>query len=156
MKAAAQAAGESVSAAAQSQDEKSIRAGRAIATSVCISCHVVSPDQKIKPIYGGLAPTFEEIANRPATSAESLKSFLDSKHWNDPAFPVKPSPMHLLSDIEKAQATAFLPRRILSTRWASWHELNRTIPPFCFWRATGSTTDRTTVSFPLMPLLRMA
>jgi hypothetical protein len=33
---------------------------------------------------------------------------------------------------------------------------NRTIPPFCFWQVTGSTMDRTTVSFPRMPRSQMA
>jgi mono/diheme cytochrome c family protein len=86
----------------------SLRAGRAIATSTCIVCHVLSPDQAIKPLYGGKAPSFEELANRPETSRTSLLAFLNSPHWNDPALPKKPAPMVLMSERDKSNVTAYI------------------------------------------------
>ena len=86
----------------------SIRAGRAIATSSCIVCHTLSPDQAIKPIYGGKAPPFAEIANRPGTSRESLLAFLNSPHWNDPLLPIKPGPMLLISQREKSDVAVYI------------------------------------------------
>jgi|SRR5215831_17916403 len=93
---------------AEQSDASSLRAGRAIATSTCIVCHVLSPDQAIKPLYGGKAPSFEELANRPATSRASLLAFLNSPHWNDPALPKKPAPMALMSQRDKSSVAAYI------------------------------------------------
>jgi mono/diheme cytochrome c family protein len=96
------------SAEAEENADGSIRAGRGIATMTCIACHTVSPDQTIKPIYAGLAPSFEDIANRPATSRESLLGFLASSHWNDPALAVKPAPMRLMSERQRTDVAAYI------------------------------------------------
>jgi mono/diheme cytochrome c family protein len=93
---------------AEQSDASSLRAGRAIATSTCIVCHVLFPDQAIKPLYGGKAPSFEELANRPATSRASLLAFLNSPHWNDPALPKKPAPMALMSERDKSNVAAYI------------------------------------------------
>lgn len=95
-------------AAQERSNAASIRAGRGIATATCVACHVVSPDQTLKPIYAGLAPNFDDIANRPATSKDSLLAFLNSSHWSDPALLVKPAPMRLISDREKSDVAAFI------------------------------------------------
>ena len=50
-------------------------AGRAFALEACTGCHVVAADQPFPPDLTGL-PDFHGIANRPNTSAPSLRKFL--------------------------------------------------------------------------------
>lgn len=54
--------------------------GRAIANTVCWACHVVGPDQEFSPILRDPGPDFRVIANRPGTSRQSLKAFLQTTH----------------------------------------------------------------------------
>jgi mono/diheme cytochrome c family protein len=97
-----------VSVAAVQSEDRSVRAGRDIATTTCVACHIVSPDQTLKPLFDGLAPSFETIANRPATSRQSLVAFLSSTHWDNPVLPIKPAPMRLLPDREKSDVTSYI------------------------------------------------
>jgi len=59
--------------------------GRALALLACTGCHVVTPDQPFRPIFAGSPqpPDFRTIANKPNTSAESLRKYLT----NLPAVP---------------------------------------------------------------------
>jgi mono/diheme cytochrome c family protein len=52
-------------------------AGRALALTACTGCHVVSPDQPFAPVLTG-PPDFRSIANRPNTTAASLRRFLST------------------------------------------------------------------------------
>ena len=61
-------------------DDAMIARGRSVAQRVCTACHVVSPDQEFAPILRKPAPRFDAIANKPATSAESLRAFLTTTH----------------------------------------------------------------------------
>ena len=95
-------------ALAEQSDEVAIRGGRTVANTICVACHIVSPRQTIKPLYTEPLPSFEEIANRPGTTAESLHAFIDNAHWKDYALPRRPMPMAMLSDRDKARVIAFI------------------------------------------------
>jgi mono/diheme cytochrome c family protein len=91
-------------------EESSVRVGFAIATEVCASCHIASPKQTLVPLFPD-APKFEDIANRPATSQESLVAFLGSAHGYGPASP-SPTPqiqaLPLLTDREKSGFASYI------------------------------------------------
>jgi mono/diheme cytochrome c family protein len=53
--------------------------GRGIAERICAGCHEVEPNQAIRPEHPG-APKFVDIANRPGTSAASLRKHLKTTH----------------------------------------------------------------------------
>jgi hypothetical protein len=59
--------------------ERSFRAGFTLAAHRCAACHIYSPRQELKPLYPDV-PKFEDIANRPSTSRQSLIKFLASEH----------------------------------------------------------------------------
>ena len=67
------------SVAAAESEERSIRAGFTLAAHRCAACHIASPRQTLKPLFPGV-PKFEDIANRPSTSRQSLIDFLASEH----------------------------------------------------------------------------
>ena len=56
-------------------------AGARLAREVCAACHVVAEDQMIDPAVG---PWFVDIAEHPATTALSLRAFLQTPHANMP------------------------------------------------------------------------
>jgi mono/diheme cytochrome c family protein len=55
-------------------------AGRELALHNCDACHIVAPNQDLRPLVSGYAPSFIDIANRPTTSEESLRVFLSHPH----------------------------------------------------------------------------
>ena len=55
-------------------------AGGAIARKVCTSCHIVSSDQEVKPVYGNDLPSFAEIAARPGMTEDALVKILKGTH----------------------------------------------------------------------------
>jgi mono/diheme cytochrome c family protein len=89
-------------------DASSIRAGHTVAVTACIACHVVSRDQTIKPVLGPGIPSFEEIANRPSTTVESLRSSMKVARWHDPGMAATLLPMSRISDAERAQVAAYI------------------------------------------------
>jgi mono/diheme cytochrome c family protein len=56
----------------------SIAAGQQIATRWCSQCHLVGPEQMRA---SDAVPTFAAIANKPTTTAASLRAFLQAPHW---------------------------------------------------------------------------
>ena len=52
-------------------------AGASLAREVCAVCHVVSEEQMIDPAIG---PSLLEVAEHPATTALSLRAFLQTPH----------------------------------------------------------------------------
>ena len=56
------------------------RLGREFVGYNCDACHVVAGNQDIRPLIGGYAPSFVEIANRPDTTPEALRAFLSKRH----------------------------------------------------------------------------
>ncbi len=90
-------------AAAGGQQEQ----GRRIAVMVCGPCHVVAPDQEFGPMLNEPTPGFGEIANRPGTSAATLRRFLTDTHWDDGSIPMRmPDPK--LAEHQKAAVIAYI------------------------------------------------
>jgi mono/diheme cytochrome c family protein len=70
-------------AAASAQDNAhrgSAAAGREFALHNCDGCHIVAANQDLRPLIGGYAPSFADVANKPGTTAESLRAFLSHTH----------------------------------------------------------------------------
>lgn len=79
--------------AADARDEGSVAAGRELALQACSDCHVVAPGQKSTPLLTRPTPNFEEIAERPQTSAPTLRRFINNTHWDKQTHPIKmPNP----------------------------------------------------------------
>ncbi len=70
----------SLAKAQHSSDSGGTSVGRAFAVEFCTACHVVAPNQRERPIYRGPTPSFVQIANKPATTADSLRSFVRTTH----------------------------------------------------------------------------
>jgi mono/diheme cytochrome c family protein len=70
----------SVSSAQTELAEGDAQAGRTLAFHACSSCHIVAPDQPFMPVNIGppRPPDFREIANRPSTTAASLRGHMES------------------------------------------------------------------------------
>jgi len=45
---------------------------------------VVARDQEFPPLLRKPAPSFFEIANRPGVSAQGLRHFITTTHWDNP------------------------------------------------------------------------
>ena len=71
-------------ATAQAQQASSVaddvQKGRYLAGLICSICHVASPDQLVEPVLRPPAPSFETIAQRSTTSADSIRTFLTTTH----------------------------------------------------------------------------
>lgn len=68
--------------------------GRQLALEVCSVCHDVGAHQQIAPRLGQATPGFADIANRPDTSARSLRKFITTTHWDEHTIPITmPNPM---------------------------------------------------------------
>ena len=62
-------------------------AGAEVARGVCAACHVVADDQMVDP---GTGPSFFEVAEHPATTALSLRAFLQTPHATMPNLMLTP------------------------------------------------------------------
>ena len=99
----------SAGAAAQTpSNDNAVRAGHTIVVTTCISCHVVSPNQSIKPVLGPGIPSFAEIANRPGTTIDSLTAAMKVARWHDPGMAATLLPMSHISDQGRAQVAAYI------------------------------------------------
>lgn len=58
----------------------SAAAGREVALHNCDACHIVAANQELRPLVGNYAPSFFDIANKPATNEASLREFLSHTH----------------------------------------------------------------------------
>ncbi len=92
--------------AAESSSAEDIRAGRALSLKLCTPCHLVSSDQEMAPFLRPPAPSFRFIANRPTTTAESLRRFLSGTHQTLGRPGGMPNPQ--LTADQVRQTTAFL------------------------------------------------
>jgi mono/diheme cytochrome c family protein len=71
-----------------------VAAGRELALEVCSVCHDVGAHQQFAPRLGQPTPSFVEIANNPKTTAESLRKFITTTHWDERTIPITmPDPM---------------------------------------------------------------
>ena len=85
--------------------------GEHIARLVCSACHVVASDQEYPPILNQATPAFADIAKRPGVTAETLRRFITTTHWDVDKLPMSmPNPM-----LTQAEAQA-VTRYILSLR----------------------------------------
>jgi len=69
-------------AQAQKPPDPSVARGGDLARLVCSDCHAVAADQDFPPVLQPPAPSFLDIANRPGTTAKSLRQFILTTHWN--------------------------------------------------------------------------
>jgi len=84
-----------------------VSAGRDLALMVCSICHVVATHQEFAPRLEQHTPSFEEIANKPNTSAESLRQFITTTHWDGQTIPITmPEPM--LIDEQISQVISYI------------------------------------------------
>lgn len=67
-----------VSFAQQSQNDTST--GRDFSVEFCAACHVVTSTQRAPTIYHGATPSFAQIANKPTSTAASLRQFVRTTH----------------------------------------------------------------------------
>ena len=94
--------------AATPAQEADIRAGQNIAVTSCVACHVVSANQAVKPVLGAGIPSFQDIANRPGATAETLQAAMKNARWHEPAMAATLLPMSRLSDKERGQVAAYI------------------------------------------------
>jgi mono/diheme cytochrome c family protein len=110
-------------ATAQAQQASSaaddVQKGRYLAGLICSICHVAGPDQLVEPILRPPAPSFETIAQRSTTSADSIRTFLTTTHRNISNPAGMPNPE--LLDFQMRQVEAYL----LSLRKPSAAPLSR-------------------------------
>lgn len=85
--------------------------GEHLARMQCSACHVVASNQEIPPLRQLPTPSFQEIANRPDTTQQSLQHFIAVTHWDNKTVPMT-MPDQLLSKDE----TVAVVRYILSLR----------------------------------------
>jgi hypothetical protein len=97
--------------AADSAPDPVVLSGKQLARIACSACHVVAKDSESpSPLYE-LGPPFEEIANRPGTSEQSLQRFITTTHWDGETIPIT-MPRPELSN----QQVVSLARYIMSLR----------------------------------------
>jgi mono/diheme cytochrome c family protein len=58
----------------------SARDGREFVGYNCDACHVIAANQYIRRLVVGYAPSFSEIADRPDTTPEALRTSLSHEH----------------------------------------------------------------------------
>ena len=94
--------------AANAQESRAdpVAVGRDIAVKICANCHVVAGDQESAPLLKPPAPSFAEIAARPATQAASLRDFLGKPHGE--ARRVSKMPAFTLGEFQIAPLIAYI------------------------------------------------
>jgi len=100
-------AGLPAQAAAPNANGALVARGEHLALTICANCHVVADDQPEPPILKQPTPSFREIANRPGTSAKSLKRFIATTHW-DMKTTINAMPNLHLSGEQAAAVTAYI------------------------------------------------
>jgi len=81
--------------------------GRNLAVQVCAACHYVGSPQPFDPVLQPPAPPFREIANRPGTTAQSLRRFVMNPHGGDRSVAVR-MPNAMLLPEQADQVTAYI------------------------------------------------
>ena len=94
-------------AAAAAGPDPLVVQGSQLARIDCSRCHVVSPDQDFPPQLQVSAPSFEAIANRRTSSAESLRHFISTTHWDGQTIPIT-MPAPALTKQETAALVAYI------------------------------------------------
>ena len=81
--------------------------GYRIAKNLCNPCHVIGPHSDPRTILPIPGPRFEDLANRPDTSAEALKRFLATTDWDMRSRPVR-MPKQRLSENSRSAVSAYI------------------------------------------------
>lgn len=88
------------------QPAAAVARGESVARDVCSACHLATSDQQPRRLPGD-APSFTEIANRPATSLKSLRKFIATTHWDMKSMPPSmPNPM--LTDSQVSDVSHYI------------------------------------------------
>jgi mono/diheme cytochrome c family protein len=93
-------------AQAQQVGGDDVQNGHHLAVLMCSNCHVIGPGQSIEPILQPPAPSFESIAQRSTTSADTIRTFLTTTHRNLSNAAGMPNPE--LLDFQTRQVEAYL------------------------------------------------
>ena len=96
-----------VALAQEQSDAAAIRAGKNIAVTSCVACHVVSPGQTVLPVLGTGA-SFADIANRSDSTPNSLSAAMLSSKAHDPGKTGTLLPMGGISDAERLEVAAYI------------------------------------------------
>jgi len=80
--------------------------GHAFALLVCAACHVVASDQEAPPILRIPGPSFDVIANKSGTTAESLHAFLSTTHAKIATAANMPNPQ--LADYQMSEVITYI------------------------------------------------
>jgi mono/diheme cytochrome c family protein len=84
-----------------------IRDGFRIARDVCSACHVVQSGQPGGSVLLHPGPSFQEIANRPDTTADLLRAFINGTNWNMATRPIT-MPRQGLSERSTEQVVSYI------------------------------------------------
>ena len=77
----------SEASAQESTDLGNVEAGRKLALHDCDACHIVAAGPAYRPFVGRYAPSFSDIANKPNTTEESLRTFLSHLFYTHMPYP---------------------------------------------------------------------
>jgi cytochrome c len=84
-----------------------VDAGEELALRQCSICHVVSDDKRYRPELDRPTPSFAEIANRPSTTAQSLRRFVTTTHWDEKTIPMS-MPSQMLDSEETSDVVSYI------------------------------------------------
>ena len=96
---------------AQESRGATVARGGQLARTVCSACHVVTRDGDFPPVLQPPAPSFLDIANRPGTTAKTLRHFILRTHWD-----MKTSPERMPNPMMRPEDAAALAAYILSLK----------------------------------------
>ena len=91
-------------------DASTIKAGHDVAVTTCLTCHQFSyfRDEALPRLLVSGIPSFDEIAKKPNTTADSLRASMTNASWHDDTLPLPFRPMNQISDPERAEVAAFI------------------------------------------------
>ncbi len=87
-------------------EEATVSRGHHFALLVCAACHVVATDQEGPPILRTPGSSFDAIANKPETTAASLRAFLTTTHAKIATPTGMPNPQ--LADYEMDEVISYI------------------------------------------------
>lgn len=73
-------------------------AGEEVALRRCSICHVVTADPRYRPALNPPAPSFQAIAADPQTTADFLRRFIATTHWDEVTTPMTMPAQNLRPD----------------------------------------------------------
>jgi mono/diheme cytochrome c family protein len=86
---------------------RDVAAGREIAMDVCSACHIVAEHQEFPPTLEQHLLSFQEIADKPASTPKTLRHFIMTTHWDEKTVPIT-MPRMSLTDEQADQVTSYI------------------------------------------------